>query len=229
MSPVQIAVYNRAQTPLGFDLHAFAAALQKYVDDCVQPAWNVGAQLSVSGGPVKGQWGLVFYEDSDSPGALAYHDEEQDTPLAKVFVDTIRQNGSSLTVAASHELVEMLVDPVCNCYAVTHDPQRLMAYEAADPVEDDSLGFEVDGFTMSDFVYPAWFDATRPAGSTKFDHQGVLSEPFQVHSGGYVITLTNGAVNETFGSKAKAQEFALEDRRGHRSELRRAKVAGVHS
>lgn len=225
----RIAVYNRATAPLGIDLGAFVAALNAYVASAVAPAWNVSAELHLAPGPVKGEWGMVFLDASDIQGALAYHDEEQDTPLAKVFVGTIRQNGSSLTVAASHELVEMLVDPLCNCYAVTHDPQRLMAYEAADPVEDDSLGFEVDGFTMSDFVYPAWFDATRPAGSTKFDHQGVLSEPFQVHSGGYVITLTNGAVNETFGSKAKAQEFALEDRRGHRSELRRAKVAGVHS
>jgi hypothetical protein len=161
-------------------------------------------------------------------GVLAYHDEEQDTPLAKVFVDTIRQAGASLTVAASHELVEMLVDPYCDCYTVTQNPQTLMAYEAADPVEDDSLAFEVAGFTVSDFVYPVWFDATRPAGSTRFDHQGVLDRPLQVHSGGYTITLTNGAVNETFGSKEKAEAFALEDRRGHRSELRRAKIAQVY-
>jgi hypothetical protein len=225
---VRIAVYNRASAPLGLDLTAFVAALNAFVVQAVAPAWEVAADLHVAPGPVKGEWGMVFLDNADAPGALAYHDEEQDTPLAKVFVDTIRQANASLAVAASHELVEMLVDPLCDCYAVTHDPQTLVAYEAADPVEDDSLGFDVAGFTMSDFVYPAWFDVTRAAGSTRFDHQGVLDRPLQVHSGGYTITLTNGAVSQNFGSKAKAQEFALEDRRGHRSELRRVKVEGVH-
>ena len=223
----RIAVYSRASAPLGIDLAAFVAALNGYVANAIEPAWNVSAELHLTDWPVKGSWGMVFLDNADAPGALAYHDEEQNLPLAKVFVDTVRQAGASLTVAASHELVEMLVDPFCDCYAVTHDPQTLMAYEAADPVEDDSLGFPVAGFTMSDFVYPAWFDATRAPGSTRFDHRGVLDHPFQVHPGGYVITLTNGAVNETFGSKAKAQEFALEDRRGHRSDVRRAKITGA--
>lgn len=171
---------------------------------------------------------MVFLENADVDGVLAYHDEEGN-PLSKVFVKTVQDAGASLSVAASHELVEMLADPLCVSYAVSGDPQTLYALEPADAVEDDSLGFMVGGFLMSDFVYPAWFDASaagRPG--TKFDRQGVIVGPFELHSGGYAITLHGGAVNQVFGTTAKANAFAIEDRRGHRSEVRRALSAGLH-
>lgn len=225
----KIAVYNRSTTPLGFDLAAFVAAMNEYVTTAVAPAWNVSAELHVAEGPVSGEWGFVFLDDADAPGALAYHDEETGAPISKVFVRTILDSQSSVTVAASHELVEMLVDPLCCAYTTTEDPLTLYALEAADPVEDDALGFDVAGFKMSDFVYPSWFDRTasgRPG--VRFDHVGAfgLSRPFQVVAGGYVITLKDGAVNQVFGSSAKATEFAREDRRGHRSEFRALQVRG---
>ena len=225
----QIAVYNRATVPLGIDLAAFVAAMNQYVATAVGPAWNVAAELHLAAGPVAGQWGMVFLDNADAPGALAYHDEETGAPLAKVFVETIQQFKSSLTVAASHELAEMLVDPLCSFYSTTQDPQTLYAVEVCDPVEADALGFDVGGFLMSDFVYPDWFDRTaagRPAA--RYDHTRAfgLSAPFQVLAGGYVITLKNGAVAEVFGSVEKAAAFAAEDRRGHRSELRRAILEG---
>lgn len=224
----RIAVYNRSTAPLGFDLAAFVAALNEYVATAVQPSWNVSASLHVASGPMPGEWGMVFLDDADAPGALAYHDEETGQPLAKVFVRTVRQANVSLTVSASHELVEMLADPLCVCYATSNDPQTLFALEPADPVEADSLGFEIGGFLMSNFVYPAWFDQTQAGRpGVKFDHRGVISRPFELHSGGYAITLKGGAYGQFFGSTAKADAFAREDRRGHRSEFRAARAAGT--
>lgn len=225
----RIAVYNRATTPLGLDLAAFVAAMNEYVLTAVGPAWNVSAELHVADGPVAGEWGMVFLDNADVQGALAYHDEETGAPLAKVFVETIQRYSASLTVAASHELAEMLVDPLCSFYSTTMDPQTLYAVEVCDPVEDDALGFDVGGFKMSDFVYPDWFDRTAAGrAGARFDHVRAfgLSAPFQVLKGGYVITLKNGAVSEVFGSAEKAAAFAAEDRRGHRSELRRAILEG---
>ncbi len=226
----KIAVYNRASTPLGIDLPAFVSAMNQYVAGALGPAWNVSAELHVAPGPVAGEWGMVFLDNADAPGALAYHDEETGAPLAKVFVQTIQHYNASLTVAASHELAEMLVDPICCEYSTTMDPQTLYALEVADPVEDDALGFDVAGFKMSDFVYPSWFDRTTAGrAGVRYDHVGAygLHAPFQVLSGGYVITLKNGAIKEVFGSAEKAAAFAAEDRRGHRGELRRALVTGV--
>jgi len=54
---------------------------------------------------------MVFLDNADQPGGAAYHDLTPDgMPLAKVFVKTTV--GTRLvSVSASHELVEMLVDP----------------------------------------------------------------------------------------------------------------------
>jgi len=103
--------------------------------------------------------GIRFLDTADQADALAYHELTPDgLPLAKVFVQTIADAGASLTVAASHELVEMLVDPAINLLSLGPDAKAAYAYESADPVEADSLGFKVNGFLMSDFVYPSYFE-----------------------------------------------------------------------
>jgi hypothetical protein len=224
----QVAVYNRASVPLGLDLSRLVEAMQLFLDHHFAPAWGLSADLSVTSGPVPGSFSMVFLDDADAPGALAYHDEESGAPLAKVFVKTIAAAGESLSVSASHELVEMLADPCANLYAIGPSGQPLYAYEVADAVEDDSLSIEVAGFAMSDFVLPAWFDATALARpGARFDHRGVLSRPFELHPKGYAIELSEGQFREVFGSEEKASRFAMEDRRGHRSEHRKRLLRGI--
>src|SRR5712671_7649906 len=93
---------------------------------------------------IKGAWAVVFLDDADQPGALAYHDLTPDgLPQSKVFVRTTLQNGDLVSVSASHELVEMLVDPAINMMTTGPDPKVMYAYESADPVE--ALSFEVQG------------------------------------------------------------------------------------
>jgi hypothetical protein len=41
----QIAVFNQAKTPLGLDLDALIAAMQKFVTDYVVPVWGTPARL----------------------------------------------------------------------------------------------------------------------------------------------------------------------------------------
>jgi hypothetical protein len=85
----------------------------------------------------------------------------------------------------------------------------------------EQLTFPVNGISMSDFVYPAYFEAFRKPGSAKFDKMGHVRKPFEILPGGYQSIWKNGTWTEVFGSAAKAHAFAQEDRRGHRSELRR--------
>ena len=213
-----IAVFNKATVPLGVNLDALITALQEYVDLHVLPHWGTPAKLVHTADFVKGCWALVFLDDADVAGALAYHDLTPDRlPLSKVFVKTIAKYGESISATASHELVEMLVDPAINM--MTTGPGRYVyAYEAADPVE--SLSFEVDGMPMSDFVYPSYFEVFRKAGSVKFDEMGVITKPFQLLKGGYQSVYDGRRWTNIFGSKAKEKAFAKEDRRGHRSEVR---------
>jgi hypothetical protein len=216
----KIVCFNRATVDLGVDFGKLIAAMQKYVDDFIVPVWGTAAKLTKGSFFVKGAWAMVFLDNADQRGAEAYHDLTPDgMPLAKVFVKTTLKNGDQVSVSASHELVEMLVDPTTNL--MTSGPKRklMYAYESADPVED--LSFAVDGIPMSDFVYPSYFESFRKPKSARFDAMNKVTRPFQILPGGYQTVFKSGKWTQLTGSRAKAKAFAKEDRRGHRSEQRK--------
>jgi hypothetical protein len=214
-----IACFNKASTPLGVDFDALIAAMQAFVDQYVMPVWGTPAKLVKSRGFVKGAWAMVFLDNADQPGALAYHDLTPDgLPQSKVFVKTTLDNHDLVSVSASHELVEMLVDPAINIMTTGPDPKVMYAYESADPVEQ--LTFKVNGIPMTDFVYPSYFEVFHKAGSVRFDQLKKVSKPFQILAGGYQIIFKNGKWSQIFASASKKKRFDREDRRGHRSEQR---------
>jgi hypothetical protein len=215
----KIAVFNKATIPFGVDLDDLIAAMQEYIDQFIVPVWATPAKLSKSSDFVPGSWAIVFLDDADAPGALAYHELTPDgLPIAKVFVRTTLQNGDLVSVSASHELVEMLVDPAINLMTTGPDTSTIYAYESADPVE--ALSFDVKGIPMSDFIYPSYFESFRKPNSVKFDQMDKVSQPFQILAGGYQIIFKNGKWSQVFGSTKKKTEFRREDRREHRSEER---------
>ncbi len=212
-----IACYSRTTEPLDFDLDRLIAALQVYVDVHVAPVWGTPATLVATAGPVKGAWGLVFMDDADAehPDISARHDvTAEGLPLAKVFVRTSRKHRQPASLNASHELVEMLIDPGNNLMVRKPHSGTMYCYEVADPVEDK--GFEIDGLRMSNFVYPTYFETFHRRGSVKFDHRGHVKRPFQILRGGYQITHADGQWVNEYGSLAKAIRHAKEDRRGRR-------------
>jgi hypothetical protein len=226
-----IACFNQATIDPGVDFNKLIAAMQAYVDRHVAPVWGTPAKLLKTKGFVKNAWAMVLLDDADQPGALACHDLTPDGfPLAKVFVRTTLANHDLVSVSASHELVEMLVDPAINLMSTGPDAGTMYAYESADAVE--ALSFEVNGIPMSDFAYPSYFEVFRKRGSTRFDHLNKVKKPFEILPDGYQIVFKDGAWTEIFGSRTRARRFAREDRRGHRSEsrgrpLRRTSAEGV--
>lgn len=128
-----------------------------------------------------------------------------------------------MSVTASHELFEMVIDPLANLWAQATS-RTLYGYEVCDPVEADR--FLVDGLEMCNFVHPSWFEPFRHPRGTKFDHLGLLKRQFSMRPNGYVIIKRNGRVKSVFGSKAKEERFAQEDRTGHRSEYRKPSNEG---
>jgi hypothetical protein len=216
-----ISCFNKAVTPMGVNLDALIAAMQVYVDKHVAPVWGTPAKLTKTTGFVANTWAMVFLDKADAPGALAYHDLTPDgLPLSKVFVKTTIDAHELVSVSASHELVEMLVDPAINLMTTGPDLKATYAYEAADPVE--ALSFSVNGIPMSDFIYPSYFEIFRKANSVPFDHLNKVRKPFQILAGGYQIVMKNGKWNQIFASEAKKKALKREDRRGHRSETRKS-------
>jgi hypothetical protein len=218
---VSVACINMATVGLGVPFDKLTAALQKCYDQHFQPVWGYPLKLYNTKTPKPSDWQFLYIDDADQAGALGYHDLTiKGQPVSKVFVKTTLADNQLVSVTACHELFEMAIDPIANLWAQATDGTSY-AYEMSDPVEEDT--FLVDGIQMSNFVHPSWFEPfTHPPG-TKFDHLGLLTKPFSMTKGGYMIVQKNGKVSQVFGSKTKEKRFAQEDRHGHRSEYRKPK------
>jgi hypothetical protein len=215
----RIACFNQAKTPMGVDFDALVAAMQKFVDEHFAPVWGTPAELVKSNGFLKGAWAMAFLDTTSDATLEGYHDvTPEGLPMSKVFVKNILKQKDKVSIAASHELAEMLVDPAANLYSTGPKKNRLYDYEVADPVEE--LFFNVDGIPMTNFVYPSYFETFHKRGTTRFDHMEALDLPFDLHDGGYQSFWSRGKERTAWGSKAKKVRFLKEDRRGHRSTMR---------
>jgi hypothetical protein len=216
-----IVCVNKATIALGVDFDALIAAMQVFVDRHVAPIWGTPAKLVKSTHLLPGHWAMVFLDHADHAHSLAIHDLTPDgMPLARVFVKTTLKHKQRVSVSASHELVEMLVDPSINLVTMHPRSKLVYGYESADPVEE--LTFPVNRIPMTNFVYPTYFESFHKPGSVQFDHLNALTKPFQIHAGGYQGVYKEGKWVALFGTPAKKKRFSREDRRGHRSEQRAA-------
>ncbi|WP_187435628.1 hypothetical protein [Bradyrhizobium hipponense] len=218
MKPVRIACINYAEPTIsGRKMSTLTAALQKCYDKHFLPVWGYPVDLYVTQKPKPTDWQLVYFDDASHKNMLGRHElTHRRQPISKIFVKALGEE--PISVAASHELFEMVLDPMANLWA-DKNRNTQYAYEVCDAVEEDS--FPVNGLPMSNFVYPAWFEPFQHPRGTKFDHMGSLKAPFSMTEGGYVIKKVNGRrVIKAFGSPEKRRKFAKEDRRGHRSEFR---------
>jgi hypothetical protein len=215
-----IACFNRATAELKVDWDALMDALQVYVSRHVAPVWGTPARLQSSSSFIKGAWGIVFVNNAHEAEDLGYHElTPHGMPLSKVYVEPTLMDGYSVSSTVSHELVEMLVDPAINLYASGPRPATFYSYESADPVEEDV--FTIDGIEMSDFVYPAYFEAFHKPGSMQFDEMDKVKRPFEIRPGGYQQLYWRGRWRNYTVRETTAERLAREDRRYHRSELRK--------
>jgi hypothetical protein len=181
------------------------ACLQAQVTGDYYPAYGLLADLKwlpKGQPPVPGQWQLIFADTSDQAGALGYHETTVNgDPIGFVFVKSDLADGTSWTVTASHELMEMLGDPDITTAEEQDNSDGSMTFrskELCDACESDSFGYlrkQSDGtsfrlpdgtpFLYSDFVLPAYWNQLAPAGS-KYDFGGHITAPLQILPGGYM-------------------------------------------
>jgi hypothetical protein len=215
-STIQISVINASTVISDADVPAVVDALQQQVTNDFGPIWGVNAILSIVPGgsqPPAGSWWLTILDDADQAGALGYHDlTSEGLPLSKVFAATDLKYGSSWSVTASHELLEMLVDPNINLTVLMQTDSQtagtLYAYEVCDACEDDSFGYKIGTVLVSDFVYPSWFETFRKAGSTQFDQGKSIDKPFELIKGGYIGTFV---INSGTGWQQTTPDRKLSD------------------
>ena len=230
MTKINVSVINRSTLLEDSAIMVAMEALQSQVTNDFAPVWGVDAQLTFvpqGGNPKPNTWWLVILDTSDQAGALGYHDLTQDgLPLGKVFAQSDLDAGTSWTVTASHELLEMLADPDINLTVFVQPSATagtLYAYEVCDACEADAYGYTIGKTLVSDFVYPAWFESFRTPHSAKFDRQGKIAQPFQLLSGGYigVFDVSYSTGWHQLSAQGDGHDYNARPRIGSRRERRR--------
>jgi|tagenome__1003787_1003787.scaffolds.fasta_scaffold20968165_3 hypothetical protein len=229
-----VAFLNRSSVVSDGEAERMMAALQVQASRDFAKVWGIDVRLRfVPSGDTtswKGAWNLLLLDTSDEADALGYHDlTPEGRALGKVFAKTTLVEGCAVSVCASHELLEMLLDPYVNL--TSFDPERgiFVAYEASDAVETDECGYLIDGVLVSDFVSPAFFDPTAAERSDAvFSFKGHVHRPFELAEGGYETVYVPGRGWTQYSKRAAAR--ALDRPRvGSRRERRAFRWAWQHS
>jgi hypothetical protein len=198
-SPI-ISILNQSTVISDEELQAAIGAIQIQLDRDFAPAWGLTATLQFlpknTPLPVH-HWMVVVMDTTDQAGTLGYHDiTEAGMPIGKIFAKDDQKYGLSWTVTLSHEVLEETLDPyIANCVFVQNSTTTgtLYAFECSDPVEDDDLGYEINGILVSNFVFPSWFEGFRKPNSTQFDFCNKTTKPFELATSGYISTFVVGA------------------------------------
>lgn len=181
------------------NLAGWTPAWETYANSLVVPAWRLD-QVRLHFAPTvkdanPAHWWLVINGHSDQTGALGYHAVQPNgLPFSRIFAADDARYGVNLSVTATHELAEMIVDPQTT--RMFEAPPRTYIVEACDAVEDDRFAINVGGVLCSNFVLPAYFDA---GSRGPWDYKGVLAGPCpSLAPGGYIAFLENGMWHQTF-------------------------------
>jgi hypothetical protein len=207
-----IVIQNKARKLVTDDeIERILPALQRQVTQHFQPAWGVGAQLVFKQGKErvpKNVYRIVVKDRAtkEDAGYLGYHIQRNGYPLALIFAEEDLSDDKTISVTLSHEILEMLIDPLLNLYAYRpgngrHRRERGYFYEVCDAVQCEH--YRIDNVVVCNFVYPEWFEYAWPRDSRKFDHRGSLREPFEILKGCYADIREAGRGSRTiWGDKS---------------------------
>jgi len=186
-----------------------AAAVQKQLARDFDPIWQIAATVDVfedlTSMPTDYRPVVVFGDCRELAGRLEFAiGEEQAARLIADFeADRLQglhlnaftrqpfallEASDSWSVTASHEILEMLVDPWGNrLRAAAHpfDPNVRVNYlvEICDPCM--TVCYPINGIAVADFYTPRYFDPVHSRGA-RYSFTGEIEYPQQILPGGYV-------------------------------------------
>lgn len=175
---------------------------------------------------------LIVPRQSFQSNALGYHSiatNSSGDPISFIVIDltTIIDSSSTtnpakdlFTKTISHEIIEVIGDPYTNVYAQNELNGIMYFKELCDPVQE--LSYVQSTFTLSDYVYPSWFQASGAEPFHKYGEQTSptpasskkITAPFQLKLGnGYILGKymgKRGMING-MGSSANIYKFVFDD------------------
>ena len=177
-------------------VEAAAAALNIQVIRDLAGIWDVQATVRYLPDPKNIPHGVwpVFLDSKLPAGAGGVHLDKKNQPYALI---ASTPDSDDWTIDASHETVEMLVDPGGNRLQTSRaieisgdgvqDSTGQFDYlvEACDPCEANTYAYSIDGIAVSDFITPNFYDPVVTSG-TRYSFGGNIKAPRQVLPGGYI-------------------------------------------
>ena len=220
---IEITIVN-ASSILGDDMIAACVpAIEAQANEDVCPAWRIEpVKLTFAGKTAPdGSWPLYVMDHSDDPGALGYHLDSQGRIEGKVFAADCLRYGASWTVDLTHELIEMLGDPLTTTTMPLPDG-RVTIRELCDAVEDESVAYLKRGVLVTDFVLPAYF---QPGSTGPWDFEGHLKGPAPTLTAGGYLSIYDAGLRQWTQITARHRDgsIARRARRVGRSHWRAAR------
>jgi len=177
-------------------VQAAANALNLQVTRDLPQFWPVTATVIYLADPEKvpaGVWPVQLVKTLP-PNEGGFHSDKHKQPYSKVIT---KRSDPTWTIDASHEILEMLVDPYGNrmqssvAIEIVNDKiqdgtgQFGYLVEACDPCEDNNYAYTVNGIAVSDFITPRFYDPVVTPG-TRYSFTGAVKGPRQILPGGYI-------------------------------------------
>jgi hypothetical protein len=185
------------QTPLLTfeEVEVFRTAMQSYIDGPFHDAWGLPAALvtvPLGLSAPEGAWSVILYDRSTVPGAEGYH-VDPGTPIGYVACADAREDGLPWSLPASHEILEMIVDPSASLTVlwVLNGAHGQRMKEACDGCEDPSFAVNWRGVMLSAFSLPADFVQGSP-GPWTYPVIPSITEAGALAEGGYMGFLPDG-------------------------------------
>jgi hypothetical protein len=213
--PVHIALVDDTEKISPAALAEVAGAINQQIQQDFAPAWKVAASIGTYPAAPPGTWAVHVQDQLDEPGALGYHSDESNQPVAHCELT------GDWSVTVSHEVLEMLADPWGNRMHPGMLPIGIYAdhfglrpgvrvrylLEVCDPPE--AHPYKVGNVNVSDFILPPWYGGPGPA-----THAGGAQHR-EVADGGYVsFQLPSGEWYQVFneGGQLQTQDLGRFDR-----------------
>ncbi|MDQ3907155.1 MAG: hypothetical protein M3268_02305 [Acidobacteriota bacterium] len=183
----QVALVSETSSISSAELSVVASSLQKQATRDLGPIWGVSATVDsfarLEDVPL-GHWPVVVKDDINTPGAAGVHEDDAGQPFALVSA------GDGWSLTASHEVIEMLVDPFGRRLAAGQSPKSgqgrvQFLVEPCDPSEDEQFAYMINGVAVSDFYTPKFF-STAANPHDRYSFTGAIKKPRQVLKGGYL-------------------------------------------
>lgn len=209
---MRIAIFNQSSLVSNDDAATITEAIAAQVQTDAAPIWDrapADVEFYTDAAAIPADAHVITITDTikDQPtGVLGFHTEDQGGKLwGTVAAQPELSNGGKATTGdwsvssvLSHEVLEMFIDPNCNLWS-NNGKGAIYTFEVCDPVEAPT--YVVNGVSVSNFVTPAWFDPQATAAGTQYDKLGLLTAPFSILKGGYVVYASAGKEQQKFGDE----------------------------